>query len=849
MGQLVERIQQRLARFEFEALFCTELGWDKPPVESNPRPPHQPLCLANQEWASVWLRSAWIPEQSLVELLPPLEAAPGEVSSNRLMIATTADDNRSLWCWPTGAADGLVWRTRVVIRNQSDRAWAGQLARLHHKHWPPAQPLATALNGLDIPLRAGHVNGFQQSWQALSQALSPLPRAADRRRYGLTLLLRLIAVAALQQQGYLNHDEWYLHNLFGQSQQRGGDRFFLDSLQPLCQQGFALPLEERPPAFEQRFGAIPFWPAGPLTPKELDRVWGQRSIPDAAFEPALTWLGDLLMEPATELADFLPELFEKVVNSRGGAGLVTPEPILWALVDRTLNATLLDQATALTGQPYRSVEHLLMVISPPQAMALLTELRQLTLLDPACGSGRYLRAALHQLLYLAQSLTAIAALDGNLPGPEWVQSSLARPADGAATLASLGLYRHLASHSLYGVDLWPEAIETARLQGLLVGVQQTCQPQDLASLPDLTLTILHGNALIGLITVDSERFDKIPVKNRRSSESFPSEDSLPRQGNLLQPLMAETYQSILAERQVQLEHYYSQTQLLAETGSVPAYAQADFLRDRLEALNQTAQAKLTHLLWSEASQQLGICVPSQETEGDRRRRPLALADVEAVLPFHWGFYMHRLLSDRGGFDLILSHFPDGVVQPTEASFLEAHQDLFEAKNVAPSTFLHNHKQLLTIDPDLTLAWASYRGQFALPSQYFRRSGHYPHSGQSRPGQTQRLYWSRLYLERSLQLLRPGGRCGVMLAPFWAAANSAALRHWLKAETNLGSVVDIANHRGLWPDLPPRTRISLLWLTKQGPTQSSPYSAYTGASKAPTLPTLEALLQRLINLVE
>ncbi|NJL48653.1 MAG: hypothetical protein HC929_15700 [Leptolyngbyaceae cyanobacterium SM2_5_2] len=106
------------------------------------------------------------------------------------------------------------------------------------------------------------------------------------------------------------------------------------------------------------------------------------------------------------------------------------------------------------------------------------------------------------------------------------------------------------------------------------------------------------------------------------------------------------------------------------------------------------------------------------------------------------------------------------MQPTEASFLESHQDLFEAKNVAPSTFLHNHKQVLIIDPDLTLAWAKYRAQFALPSQYFRRSGHYPHSGQSRSGQTQRLYWSRLFLERSLQLLRPGGRCGVMLPPFW-----------------------------------------------------------------------------------
>jgi hypothetical protein len=849
MGRLVERIQQRLARFEFEALFREDLGWNRSFVNIDPQVPHYVKCIAQQGLTSVWLSTAWPPETPLTTAIQSLEKPLNEVGSDRLLIITTADATRSLWCWPTGAADALVWRSRVIVWGQEDRAWATHLARLHCQYWNPEQRLATTLNRLDIPLMAERFVGFQQSWQALTEALTPLPRVVDRRRYGLILLLRLIAIAALQQRSYLNNDEWYLHNQFGQSQQQGRDRFFHTTLQPLCQQGFSLPLEERPPGFQARFGAIPFLPTGPFTAGELDLSWGQRPIPDAAFEPALTWLGDLLMESTTEVVNWLPEIFEKAINSRDGVGLVTPEPILWALSDRTLNATLLDRATALIGQSYRSVEHLLIALTPAQAEILLAALGQLTLLDPACGSGRYLRVALHQLLYLAQGLTAVAGLSEASTGPDWVQPTPYGTVNEAAVSSGLGLYRHLASHSLYGVDLWPEAVDMARLQGFLTGVQHTCHPQELASLPDLTLTILHGNALIGLISVDSERFDQITAKGRRSANPSSVEDEPPRQGNLLQPLMAETYQTILAERQVRLEHYRSQTQLLAETGSVPAYAQADFLRDRLEDLNQIAQAKLTHLLWSEASQQLGIRVPSPDDTGHRRSRPLTLADVEALAPFHWGFYMHGLLRDRGGFDLILSHFPDGAVQPTEASFLDAHQDLFEAKNVAPSTFLHNHKQVLTIDPDLTLAWASYRGQFALPSQYFRRSGHYPHSGQSHPGQTQRLYWSRLFLERSLQLLRPGGRCGVVLTPFWAAANSAPLRHWLETEAKLGNVVDIANHRGLWPDLPPRTSISLLWLKKQERTQCSPYSAYTGANKAPTVSTLDALLQRLIHLAE
>jgi hypothetical protein len=405
----------------------------------------------------------------------------------------------------------------------------------------------------------------------------------------------------------------------------------------------------------------------------------------------------------------------------------------------------------------------------------------------------------------------------------------------------LGLYQHLATHALYGLDLWPPAVELARLRLWLQGVQHTTRSTELTTLPDLTLTLFQGNALVGLVRVDDERFDQ--VQPRRSAKA--PEQAAPLQGNLLQPLMADSYQSVLAERQVRLEHYRSQTQLLAEVGSVPAYAQADFLRDRLDELNATAQGKLTHLLWSEGSQQLGLRVPNPA--GDRPTRPLSQADVDAAQPFHWGFYFHHLLRDRGGFDMVLSHFPRGAVEATQAGFVDRYATLFEQKSVAPSTFLRNHQPVLTIDPDLTQAWAEYRGQFTWLSHYLRRSDHYPYSSQGAEGQSQgRLYWSRLFLERSVQLLRPGGRCGVLLDPFWAQSNSAPLRHWLQRQTNLTTVLDLSNHRGLWPDAPTRTTLCALWLHHQGPTQGSPYAAYAKPDNALDSVTLGSVLQRLID---
>ena len=845
----MDGIQPSLDNLILETLFLQELGWE-PVSEAWPNDASpMALRLAQRGTATVILAMADGPEDGL-ESRAGLESRLQQIAStvaDPLVITLADDGHRSLWAWRTHPDQDSPWRFRVVIRGQGDRAWANRLRRLHWAHQDRFPSLGSALNSDDLPATADRYQGFQRGWHTLTQTLGDLGTMAERRRFALLLMLRLIAVAALQQRGYLGGDEWYLHNQFGQSQQRGADRFFVDILQPLATQGLALPMEEWPRPLRDRLGALPFLPRHPFGTTDLDQRWGTRPLPDDAFEPALEWLGDLLMAPATSLGDWLPELLEQCVNDRGGPALVTPEPIQTGLLHRTIHALLLDQATQITGQRYTSVEHLLLALPAAAASALLDRLGHLSLLDPACGSGRYLRAALHDWLYLAQALAAVAGLERAVALPDWMGTREIR----SPQRWGLYFYRRFTSHGLYGVDSRLEAIDLARLQILLLGIQHTQSAQELASLPDLSLTLGVGHALMGLISVDAERFDQAAMKGRRPpSGDAPDPVALPLQGNLLQPLMANTYQAILAERQVRIEHYRSQMELLGESGSVPIYAQADFLRDRLEELNQTTQSKLTELLWNEASQQLGIRVPQHDHQGQRHTRPLTLTDVTATNPFHWGFSFDRLIQERGGFDLIVSHFPGGAVQPTEADFLEAQADLFEAKGVTPSTFLNNHKQVLTIDPDLTQAWANYRGQFALPSQYFRRSGHYPYSSQPAPGQTQaRLYWSRLFLERSLHLLRPGGRCAVLMDPFWATGNSAPLRHWLEAETNLGGVVDISNHNHLWPDLSPRTTISLLWLQKQGRTQASPYSAYTRIDRAPTPEGLVRLMQRLIHLAE
>jgi hypothetical protein len=859
MGLTRQHLQTRLTRFEFEALVLQDLGWKKVDAaklqgvitEVSPPLTWRLLAEAYESRGCLIvtgsLRGATQPQtfyRWLDQFIP--------LYSDPLVVWVDPDGQRSLWCWLGGNAEQPYWRTRCIVKEQGDQDWAARLLALKGDQLPPGVRLADYLSPFTTVSAPELMAGFQHSWETLVQALKAIPLVSERQHYAMMLLCRLIAMAQLQRRGYLGGDEWYLHNQFGQSQQRGADQFFQTVLQPLFQQGLTLPLEDRLRPIIQKFGALPFLPASPFSLNELDQRWAHLPLADAAFEPALTWLGDWLLATDPPPLHLLLAIAEQLVNGHREGALATPEPILNTLCDRTLNATLLDWGTGVTGRSYRSIEHLLMAITPEQAGELLKQLGQLTILDPACGSGRFLVAALQHLIYVGQVLKGIAALGQPRNMPIWAQGSTraratATTAKGTNTLI---FCRHLLTHCLYGLDLWPPAVELTRLQLFLQAVEHTTETQELAGLPDLTLTILQGNGLLGLVQVEAERFDQVQPKGRKPAKATPDINESTLQGNLLQPLLADTYQGVLAERQVRLEHYRSQTQLLAESGTVPTYAQADFLRDRLQELNQIAQEKLTHLLWSECSQQLGIRIQYQDAAGHRQSRLLEVTDLELLEPFHWGFYFHQLLRDRGGFDVVLSHFPGGTVQPSEAEFVELYQDLLEQKQVAPSTFLHNRKQVLTIDVDLRRAWSDYRGQFSLPNQYFRRSDQYPHTGQPTLARSQgRLYWSRLWLERAVQLLRPGGRCGLVLDPFWGQASSASLRHWLQEHTHLEGVIDLANHHQLWPELPSRSVLSLVWLKRQGKTPGYPYRAYNRVASSLSVDALGHLLQRLINLAE
>jgi len=647
---------------------------------------------------------------------------------------------RSIWPQPL-----VIWLNR---RGQSLWGWQAGPGHLSYRVQGPGQGIALAVDwlqrwlqvtpgqALQPQLRGGdspwptYYPGFEAAYETLFAALEAVPTASERASYAMSVICRLLLLYGLQRQGWLGADEWFLQNQYGQSQQRGRDRFFREILQPLCYQGLVLSQPDRLPAISLNL----------FQPSPLEQQYPALQIADAAFEPLLEWLGDLPAGNPLPLGLLNQVLAAFVTAQTQGNPTVTAAATVQNLCDRTLLPLLLQKAQALCPEHFDHWVDVLMQADASLAPSLLAT--PPSLVDPACGAGTYILAAHHQLLEHYAPLRGLApAAAPDLPT----------------------LHQHLGRH-IDGIDAWPVAIQLTQLQRQLQRLAIAHSPADLQRFPPADTTLFSGNALVGLIQVDSERFDA-PAP------------TLPRQGNLLQPLAAEDYRPILQARHIRLEHYRTQTDPLIAAGALASQEQADLMRQHLYQINQIAQTRLNQLLLGEFSHHLGIRYQQLDADGCQQRRLLTVADMEALHPFHWGFHCHDILQ-QGGFDGVLCQPPTGLLRPNLDEFFLAFRPLLQAKGIDRQTLNQQRHAILQHHPDLATAWRDYQGHYSYLRAFIRRSADFRHATRSPSQRAIPLYRERLFLERCLQLLRPGGYATLLLSDAMTKANAAPLQDWL-----------------------------------------------------------------------
>lgn len=254
----------------------------------------------------------------------------------------------------------------------------------------------------------------------------------------------------------------------------------------------------------------------------------------------------------------------------------------------------------------------------------------LSVLDPTCGSGAFLFAALNILkpLYDAtlrtlQAVRSDALIAGEKNHPEkWaeVDDLLARFATAGSDRAQdYAVIKHIIVNNLYGVDIEKQATEIAKLR-LFLKLVALLEPGDqIEPLPDIDFNIRHGNTLVGYATADET---EKAVKGAT-------------QGNLFSDAWDDIRLRLSAVEQQYNNFQIQQVQRGGHVSPADKQALVDTLRELEEMLNY-------HL-----AREYGVNT-AKTTDYEKWKA--------SHQPFHWYVDFYPLMAS-GGFDVVIGNPP------------------------------------------------------------------------------------------------------------------------------------------------------------------------------------------------
>jgi hypothetical protein len=640
----------------------------------------------------------------------------------------------------------------------------------------------------------------------------------DRRWYGSVLLNRLMFIYFLQGKYFLNKEDGkYLQNKLAESQTSRENQFY-GFLCTLFFDGFAKPEGLRETDIKRKIGQICYLNGGLFLKHPIEEKYPQIAISDRAFEQVLSlferysWnLDDTPEGKDDEInPDVLGYIFEKYINQKEFGAYYTRPEITEYLCDRTINKLVADRL----GIENTGLNDLLLQLNGVQCTQLLTEiLPNLTLLDPACGSGAFLVAAMKTLINIYSAVVGRAkqfleSSEGKDKLTQWFTEANTHP--------SLDYYikKRIITDNLYGVDIMEEATEIAKLRLFLALVASAKTVKELEPLPNIDFNIMAGNSLIGLIRVDSNAFDQLSPKKAKQTGGVAVQKHLFQpvavQGSFLPMLASSEYDRILQEKNQSIALY---KQHAFELGAIQGTAQEDrllFLRKHIEQLNQESQQKLNQILLDEFSQKLGIKYEEAQPTGKPQKRVLKITDINNLEPFHWGYHFDSVFA-KGGFDAIITNPPWEIFKPNAREFFLQHNELVRKSKMDIKVFEKEQKKLLQ-KPEIAQAWCEYQSKFPYVSSYYRSAEQYKNQisiiNGKKAGTDINLY--KLFLEQCFNLLRKGGKCGIILPTgVYTDLGAKQLREMLFSECELENIFGLSNERFIFEGVDHRFKFCLM----------------------------------------
>lgn len=823
-----DRTRDCLKTFDFQRLFVEELGWSRPARKA-------PLELAVKETRFTARHVAELSGAVILELEPHDGQIPdaktraavhkevAKLHHENLLIFVDRERTQSLWYWAKRDNGRVLPRDHLFCKGQPGDLFLGKLSQMvfdladfdaegNVSIVDVARRLQAALDIERVTKK--FFAEFQEQHVVFLELIRGIRDERQRRWYASVLLNRLMFIYFLQKKppGFLDGgNQNYLRDKLTQSKARGKDLFYSEFLQALFFEGFAKPEDKRSAAARKLLGQIKYLNGGLFLPHQIEQQNPKIYVPDRAFENLFdlfdryTWhLDDTPGGRDDEInPDVLGYIFEKYINQKAFGAYYTRTEITEYLCERTIHRLILDAVNttdAVKTHPvagvkvreYATLGDLLLDLDATLCKRLLHEvLPSLSLLDPACGSGAFLVAAMKTLINIYSAIIGRIKFlhDKNLTG--WL-------AEIEKSHPSVGYFikKRIITDNLFGVDLMEEATEIARLRLFLALVASAQCVDDLEPLPNIDFNILPGNSLIGLMRVSDADFEK---RNK--------------QGHLFR----KSYREVLAEKNRLIDLFRHATEYAEDLTA---------MRDAIDERKEHAYETLNDILLDEFKN-LGIKYEQatwdekKKSEGKPDKRLLKPADVEALHPFHWGFEFDEILNKRGGFDAIITNPPWEIFKPNAKEFFEDHSDVVSKKNMAIHDFEKEQAKLLK-DQDIRAAWLEYLSQFPHQSAYFRSASQYRNQisivNGKKAGTDINLY--KLFVEQCINLLHEGGRCGIITpGGIYSDLGTKQLRDVLFTDNTVSNLFGLSNEKFIFEGVHHAQKFCIFSFMKGGRTQA------------------------------
>ncbi|MBD2137873.1 Eco57I restriction-modification methylase domain-containing protein [Anabaena sp. FACHB-1237] len=797
------QVKKYLQSSDFTSLFIEELGWDYADIS----PIYLSVDEENYTLEAISQKRGLMVYHCVADngILPDaktrkkIDIQVTSYSQEHLIIYTDKNQSKQVWQWVKrdSATKAKAKETTFNI-TQSGELLSQKLEALfidfaEEENLTLTDVTQRTQKAFDIEkVTKDFFEKFQKRHLQFVAFIKGIENPKDASWYTSVILNRLMFVYFLQKKGFLDHGNTnYLQDKLKTSQTKGKDLYYQEFLQTLFFDGFGTPEKFRKDETTALIGKIKYINGGLFLPHVIEEKYhGKITICDAAFEDIFklfagyTWhLDDTPSGKDDEInPDVLGYIFEKYINQKEFGAYYTKPEITNYLCERTINKFISDKFISVISDKFISgktgniqiFDHL----NNQLCQQLLDEiLPNLSILDPACGSGAFLVAALQHLIKIYTAIFDFIQVSGN-------EANKARLTKIKQDHPSLDYYikKRVITDNLYGVDIMEEAVEIAKLRLFLSLVASAKTVDDLEPLPNVDFNIMAGNSLIGLIRVDESRFDTVGGA---------------KQGNILQQLNSQSYQAILSEKNESIRKYKEHAFIIADVEGTAQEDRLQFLRDNINHVNRESLVKLNQLLLDEFGN-LKIKYEEVQLKGKPVKRLLNIADMEALKPFHWGYHFDQIIA-KGGFDIILGNPPWEIFKPQAKEFFAEYSDLVTKNKMDIKTFEKEQKQLLA-NPEIATAWLRYQSQYPHVSLYFRSAEQYLNQISVVNGKKQgtdiNLY--KLFVEQCVNLLSENGECGLVIpSGIYTDLGTKQLREMLFSQTKITGLFCFENKKAIF----------------------------------------------------